>query len=146
MKQDFMIATDESSLQVIDLKSLSFEQGAHLLIKKALAEIPIGARLGIRGSAPELPIHLRAWCRAQGHDFVLPQDKTAAAPGYSSQPSPLVAWVTCGSALAGRWRGAQTSGAADPKVAGAVLDHPPQTWGLAARGAKIETGGPEFYF
>ncbi len=35
---------------------------------------------------------------------------------------------------------------ADPFQPGAVLDRPPQRWGLAARGALVESGAPEFHF
>lgn len=36
---------------IIDIKDSSFERGAHLLIKKSLSEIAVGAKLGVRGQA-----------------------------------------------------------------------------------------------
>src|SRR4030095_11248636 len=79
-------------------------------------------------------------CRGQGHEFA------EEAPVGGATVSPLVAWVTRGSASTGRWRNAQTTGAADPKLDAAVMNRPSPAWGLAARGAKVESGGPEFSF
>lgn len=45
-----------------------------------------------------------------------------------------------------RWSGAQRAGRADPQESGAVLETPPQRWGLAGRGALVEAGSPEFHF
>ena len=33
-----------------------------------MAALPEGGRLHVLGSAPEWDLHLRAWCRQQGHD------------------------------------------------------------------------------
>jgi hypothetical protein len=57
-----------------------------------------------------------------------------------------VAWIVRGSASTGRWLGAERAGLAKAASAGAVKDLPPATWGLAARGAKVEAGAPEFHF
>lgn len=38
------------------------------------------------------------------------------------------------------------AGAADYRRAGAVVDAPPGNWGLAARGARVELGAPDFHF
>lgn len=139
-----MIETDALRSPSIDTRDLSFDRGAHLLINKALSEIPVGERLCIRGHAPELAVHLRAWCRSQGHEVIWPdQDFT---DDEHTSASPLVAWLIRGSAATGRWRGAQRAGAADPRVEGSIVDRPPAAWGLAARGATVEAGGPEFYF
>ena len=132
-----MMSREESQRRTIDIKGISFERGAHLLIKRELNAMPVGSSLGIKGSDPRLSVHLRAWCRAQGHDLSLNGD---------SGDSGVVAWVTRGSAGSGRWRDAQSTGRADPKADAAVLNRPPLSWGLAARGAKIESGGPEFSF
>jgi hypothetical protein len=118
---------------VVDLQDLGLDEGGHLLVKRALALVPVGGRLTVHGSAPELAVHLRAWCRAQGH--------AVEWPGEGA-----VAIVTRGSAEAGRWRGAARAGGADPTRPGAVADHPSPHWGLAARGARIEPGGPAFDF
>lgn len=50
--------------------------------------------------------------------------------------------VTCGPALAARWHGAERAGSAT----GVPDPHPPGTWGLAARGATVEAGVPDFGF
>jgi hypothetical protein len=54
--------------------------------------------------------------------------------------------IVKGTAPEGRWVGAERAGVADPFEPGAVLDRPPQRWGLAARGALVESGAPEFHF
>lgn len=131
---------------IIDIKELGFDRGAHLLIKRALADIAVGERLGLRGRDPALAIHLRGWCRAQGHDVIWPDFAQQPPDTSDSESSPFIAWIVRGSAATGRWRDAEPSGLPDPLSPGAVSDHPPATWGLAARGAKIEAGGPEFFF
>ena len=52
---------------VLDLGSMGFERGAHLLVKRALRELPSGGHLRVVGTDPALSVHLRAWARAQGH-------------------------------------------------------------------------------
>lgn len=154
-----MIETATSPAPTIDIRDLSFDRGAHLLIRRALAEIPVGDKLGIRGCAPELAVHLRGWCRAQGHEVIWHDggktgsaNETAASAAITSvdasaeEISPLVAWVVRGSSEAGRWRGAQQAGSPDSRAEGAVFEHPPATWGLAARGATVEAGAPHFHF
>src|SRR5579885_3046251 len=96
-----MTQTGTSSSPVIDIKDLVLDRGAHLLLKRALSALPPGGLLGVRGSAPDLAVHLR---------------------------------------------GAETAGVADPREPGALVERPPARWGLAARGALVEAGGPEFYF
>ena len=133
-----------SPSRTIDIEELGFDRGAHLLIKRALSGGAVGERLGIRGRDPALAVHLRAWCRAQGHEIIWPEMLPAEA--MTTESSPLIAWVVRGSAPEGRWRGAEQAGLPDSLVEGAVNDHPPATWGLAARGARVEAGGPEFFF
>jgi hypothetical protein len=118
----------------IDLGDLGLERGGHLLLKRALRAIPVGGRLSVAGRAPELAIHLRGWCRSQGHLF-----EAAGAPG-------LAAIVTRGPAETGRWSDAEPTGAPDPSVTGAVAENPSPRWGLAPRGARVEQGGPAFDF
>lgn len=130
---------------VIDIKGLGLDRGAHLLLKRALAELPVGGALGVRGSAPDLAVHLRGWCRARGDEFVLPEVEETTHEGAEGG-SPLVAWVVCGAAAGARRRGAETAGGTDPREPGAVVGRPPARWGLAARGAVVEAGGPEHYF
>jgi hypothetical protein len=142
-----MTETGISPSRVIDIKALGLDRGAHLLIKRALADLPVGGKLGVRGCAPDLPVHLRGWCRSQGHEFIRPETGVPVCDvGRASEESPLVAWVVRRSAFTGRRHGAEPAGGIDPRQAGAVVDHPPATWGLAARGAVVEAGGPEFHF
>ncbi len=116
----------------LDLEDLSFDSGGALLVKRALREIAVGQSITIAGTAPDLLIHLRAWCRAEGHEY--------------RQLEPISAVVVKGAAPDQRWSGAERAGCADPFAPAAILDHPPQRWGLAPRGALIESGSPEFHF
>ena len=105
---------------VVDLGELGLDRGGHLLVKRALRQLPVGGWLRVSGVDPHLSIHLAAWCRAQGHRF---EDGE----------------ILRGGAEEGRWRGALETGpevqaSADPR------------WGLAARGARVEAGGPSFDF
>lgn len=68
--------------------------------------------------------HLRAWCRSQGHRVSWPE-----------VGSPT---VHPGRANADRWSHAH--------VTGEVVERPPDTWGLAARGATVEAGLTGFHF
>ncbi|HEX7312662.1 MAG TPA: hypothetical protein VF297_02005 [Pyrinomonadaceae bacterium] len=142
-----MTRTGRSPSTVIDIKDLGLDRGAHLLLKRALSDLPPGGRLGVRGSAPDLAVHLRGWCRSQGHEFF-----GAEAEGQGSNEaradggSPLVAWVVGGAAAGGRLRGAEAAGGADQREPGAVVERPPARWGLAARGALVEAGAPEYNF
>jgi hypothetical protein len=141
-----MTETETSPSRVIDIEALGFDRGAHLLIKRALADVPVGGKVGVRGSDPDVAVHLRGWCRSQGHEIVPPENGPAGYEFDAPGVSPLVAWVVRGAAVTGRWRRAETAGATDPRRPGAVVDRPPSEWGLAARGARVEAGGPEFYF
>lgn len=185
-----MMPTETSSPTIIDIEDLGIDQGAHLLIKRALREVEVGQKVGVRASgrrAAELCPHLLAWCRAQGHEVLFPGDvgQTRIEPGgmepgemepgdqdsgraeggmarpegpgapasrrlppgtTQSPESPIVAWIIRGAAQTGRWCGAARAGKARPTEPGAVADNPPGTWGLAARGATVEAGSPDFYF
>ena len=92
-------------------------------MKHALRTAP---EITVTGNAPDLLIHLRAWCRAEGHSF------TAGEAGGV---------VTRGRAAGQRWSSAERAGDIDT-----VFEQPPRRWGLAARGALIEAGSPEFHF
>ncbi|HEX2299695.1 MAG TPA: ferritin-like domain-containing protein, partial [Pseudonocardiaceae bacterium] len=90
---------------VLDLADLGFEQGAHLLVRRALAQLPPGGRLRIMGRDPLLPVHLAAWCRGEGHAL-----------------DPDTGLVRYGRRDLDRWAGAQRAGA-------------PATGGIVARPA-----------
>src|SRR5262245_28956233 len=108
-------------MRIVDLGELGLDRGGTLLVKRALAQLAPEESLAVAGSDPALPVQLRAWCREQGHAFA------EAGSGEIVLRA------------AGRSRGASATGHA-------VLDAPPQTWGLAMRGALVEPGGPRFHF
>ncbi len=118
----------------VDLGSLGLDGGGHVLVKLALADLAIGAEVGVSGSHPDLGGHLATWCRQNGHEWHVPDPATS--PGS-------VGIVRRGSAPSARWIGADRSGRSDPTGDDAVAAAPPAAWGLAARGAAIEPGGPE---
>lgn len=105
---------------VIDLDGLGLDGGGHLLIDRALSALRPGESLRIRGHHPALAVHLAAWCRAEGHRY---------RPGLT---------VVKGPADAERWAHAERAG----QAAATVAHHAKLQWGLAARGALVEPGGP----
>jgi hypothetical protein len=109
-------------MQEVDLAGLSFEEGGYLLVKRALRA---DREAIVRGTAPDLDVHLRVWCRAEGH---------------SMEWTGECAVIRRGAASDGRWAGSERAGGEDP------VDHPARSWGLAARGARVEAGAPEFDF
>jgi len=118
----------------VDLGSLSFAEGGYLLVKRAVRRLKPGESIEVRGDAGDLDVHLRAWCRAEGHRFDVPE-------GWKGR-----ALVYAGAAESERWTGARLVSGGDGADEDAVAEHPPRSWGLAARGATIEAGTPEFDF
>jgi TusA-related sulfurtransferase len=118
-----------------DLADLGFDEGGHLLVKRALARVAVGECVRVRGRAPMLAADLSAWCRAQGHRVEV-----------LSEAGELEAAVHRGAALSGRWRGAERAGSAELGSADAVREAPPAHWGLAARGAMVESNDLGFDF
>ena len=116
---------------IIDIENLGLDAGAHLLIKHGLNKVPVGGELLVTGSAPGWEAQLSAWCRAQGHPLAFTDGK---------------AQIIRSDIHAGRWRGATQTGHADPQQNGAVHEHALPCYGLAARGATVEAGAPEFVF
>lgn len=115
----------------VNLESVGFDEGGHLLVKHALHTVPAGCGIEVVGDSAELPVHLRAWCRSEGHGFLWKEGR---------------AFITRGDAETARWTASERAGFPDASQTGAVSDHPPQRWGLAARGARVEAGSPEFSF
>ena len=114
----------------VELGELGLDQGGHLLIKRALRTVSVHAPVAVYGNAPELAIHLRGWCRAQGHDIEISQ--------ITGGP---VAVLYRSGAEDGRWRGAESTGeAATPQIQAHA------NWGLAGRSATVEAGAPAFDF
>jgi hypothetical protein len=118
---------------ILDLGGLSFERGAHLLVEQALRDLEPGREAGVTGRDPALVVHLSAWCRRAGHGV--------REPG--PQETGVRAWVIRGRADLDRWSGAQRCGGSRPDQ---IAARPPQHWGLAARGALVEQGGPQLGF
>ena len=126
-----MTSTETSLSPIINIEALSFENGAHLLIKKSLRDLPAGARLGVCAASDnerEFLTHLRGWCRTNGHEFFLPEAENVSA------------WIGRGASVNGRWKGAERSEITSP------LDAPSLRWGFAARGAMVESGGENFHY
>jgi hypothetical protein len=127
----------------IDLGDLGFDEGGHLLVKRALSSLPGGGEVEVAGAGADLDLHLATWCRAQGHR-VRPSNEATRGPAAAGPPP---AWIVTRAADGhGRVEGAARAGHADASRPGAVAEHPPATWGLAARGARIEPGSPDFGF
>ncbi|MEZ4334446.1 MAG: ferritin-like domain-containing protein [Myxococcota bacterium] len=111
----------------LELGALGLDRGAHILIARALAELAEGERLEVRGEAPELAIHLRAWARREGHGLDL-GERLVLVRGRGDRD---------------RWRDARRAGGIDRA---GVADRAEAGWGLAARGARVEVGVPRFDF
>lgn len=86
---------------------------------RALAGMAPGQRLRVRGTDPHLGLHLAVWARSRGHQTV---DGDTVVAGDAVTPG-----------LAGAQR------AGSPAT---VADVASPSWGLAARGALVEVGGP----
>lgn len=124
-----MDPTAASAAPTIDTEALGLDEGALLLVRRALAQVAVGGQLHARGLAPNWELHLTAWCRQQGHTV----ETRTLTNGVCE------AIITRGPWAEGRWRdalvtGEQPAASAEP------------TWGLAARGATVEAGSPAFNF
>ena len=118
----------------VELGELGFAEGGALLIKRALRLAAAGGQISVSGSAPDLELHLRSWCRMEGHTLQW------LANGDSQ------ALITVAATVAARWSDAERAGSSDPSAPGAIAEHAPRRWGLAARGALVENGSPKFAF
>jgi hypothetical protein len=124
-----------SSSPLIDIESLGFDAGAHLLVKHALDALMPGQSLRVTGAAPGWEVMLAHWCRTQGHRLQWQSGEGARRFAVIERDSRY-----------GRWRNAQQTGRSDPDAAHAVAPRAAPTWGLAARGAQVEASSPEFAF
>jgi hypothetical protein len=82
-----------------------------------------GDRLKVVGRDPHLAVHLAGWARARGH-LIETGDQLVVVKGRASSQ---------------RWQHSERAGA--PGADG-ILARAPANWGLAARGALVEAGGP----
>ncbi|MGH9045208.1 MAG: ferritin-like domain-containing protein [Acidimicrobiales bacterium] len=103
----------------LNLGELGLDRGGHLLIGRELAKLAPGERLHVGGTDPNLSLHVPAWARSHGHQMAGPTT------------------VVRGDATERRLAGAQRAGGPSE-----VLDRPRASWGVAARGALVEDGGP----
>ncbi len=128
-----------TALATVELGPLGLDGGAHVLVKLALEDLDSGQGLAVHGTHPELAGHLATWCRQQGHRW-----RNGSPTDHATRAEVIgpVGVVTRGSAASARWVGAQRAGAADATQPNAVQSRPAADWGLAARGAAIEPGGP----
>lgn len=133
MTRGFWAMMDNCSLPTIDTEALGMDQGGLLLVKRALAALAPGGRLRVRSRAPGWQVHLRAWCRQQGHAFSIDSADDAALLTRHAQAE-------------GRWRGALSTGSARLAPGQDPLPEALPEWGLAARGTLVEAGGPRLAF
>jgi len=119
-----------------DLDGLGLDEGGHLLVQRALEPLHPGDRLTVTGRHPALGVHLAAWCREHGHQLVPREDDPGGADGPDGPDGPLE--IIKGTAGELRWRDARRAGTAD----GPPDARADPRWGLAARGALVEAGGP----
>ena len=117
----------------LDLGQLRFDEGAHLLIKRSLNSAEPGEDVLVHGDGRDLELQLEVWARSAGHKTWRDGDSCGI-------------YLRRGAASSGRWQGAEQAGHPDPDVPGGVSERPPQRWGLAARGAIVEAGTPDFSF
>jgi hypothetical protein len=106
-----------------DLDGLGLDGGGHLLVERGLAGLEPADRLKVMGRHPALGIHLAAWCRHHGH-------------ALEDEPDGFV--IIKGTAERDRWSGAVRAG----RASGPPQRQAEAGWGLAARGALVEAGGP----
>jgi hypothetical protein len=106
----------------IDLEQLGLDSGGHLILVHALSGVRPGDAVVVAGTHPALALHLGAWCRTHGHRLDRSGDQLTVVRGTVDRD---------------RWSGAVRAG--DPAR---PAEHADQGWGLAARGALLEPGGP----
>ncbi|TCK84314.1 ferritin-like domain-containing protein [Paraburkholderia sp. BL9I2N2] len=126
------------SSATIDIEALGFDAGAHLPVRHALTSLAPGEELRVTGTAPGWEVQLDEWCRSQGHAL-------RWEAGAARQGERRFACIERGAEY-GRWRGASHTGHSDPRAPDALAVRAARGWGLAARGAHVETGSPAFAF
>jgi hypothetical protein len=114
---------DSTPRQQLDLEDLALHEGATVLLRRALAQLHAGDWFEVRGDSAQLAEQLAAWCRKEGHRC---EPKLGVAGVYRIQSGGLVPSIATSRT--------QVCEKADP------------AWGLAPRGARVESGGPDFGF
>jgi hypothetical protein len=110
-----------TALAQVALGGVGLDRGGHLLIDRALARLSPGEGLLVTDGGENLALHLRAWGRGRGHGV----DGCVVVKGGAGDR---------------RMVGAVRAGGPGPD---GLVDRPPASWGLAARGALVEAGGPD---
>lgn len=105
----------------VDVEDLELHEGAAVLLRRALEALKAGDLLEVRGTASEFRDTLPAWCRARGHVY-----EAGGCPGLHR--------IRRGNVTAPVVRPVTIAEEADP------------SWGLAPRGAAVESGAPQFAF
>lgn len=107
----------------LKLEDLPLHEGAAVLLRRALKQLAPGEWLEVQGDSAALSEQFAAWCRNEGHRF----ERVQGVPGsYRIQACATTPVTTT--------------------VRGEVAEAADETWGLAPRGATVESGGPEFAF
>jgi TusA-related sulfurtransferase len=114
---------DSTPKQQLDLEDLALHEGATVLLRRMLAQLRAGDWFEVRGDSPQLAEQLAAWCRKEGHRC---EPALGVAGVYRIQSGGLAPSIATS-----RMQVCET---ADP------------AWGLAPRGARVESGGPDFGF
>jgi TusA-related sulfurtransferase len=106
----------------LDLEDVALHEGAAVLIRRALSGLSAGDVLEVRSSSESVDADLALWCRKSGHSYLRKDEPRGV---YLIE------------------RGAEPQLLARPLQVAAQAD---SRWGLAPRGAAIESGGPSFSF
>ncbi len=122
-------------MPTITIDALGLDEGGLLLVRRALAELPAGAALTVRGAGPQWATHLGAWAREQGHEMAM-----------RAGPDGAEAVLTRGPWAEGRWLGAMATGRSTLGPGEEPAARADPAWGLAARGATVEAGSPPIAF
>lgn len=120
----------------IDIDTLGLADGALLLVRRALSALPVGSPLHVRGRSAQWDLHLSAWCRHEGHEI----ETRTLIDGQVEATITRAAWSD------GRWRGALDTGHSQLAQGELPAEFANPAWGLAARGASVEAGGPSIGF
>lgn len=107
----------------LNLQDLELHEGAAVLLRRALGQLARGEHLEVHGHSAGLSEQLAAWCRKHGHSC-----ETSQGPAGMYR---IEAGGGAASVATSRFEVNET---ADP------------AWGLAPRGGRVETGGPQFGF
>ena len=105
----------------VDLEDLRLHEGADVLLRRALEPLRPGEWLEVRATASEFAHTLPAWCRASGHSWQGGPDRHNHRIRRGNS-APIVVRPT------------------------EIAESADASWGLAPRGAAIESGGPQFAF